>query len=485
MRFLPLLAVCIISFALNSQHQFTEVFHEYDDLDHITEVTHGDFNGDGSSDFVLYAMSSRKLMVGLNHGLQKPVFKTVNEGLSLAKLTVHDFDQDGDQDIIGLAVFDEQTYLWRNDGAGNFTSELLSVPYYSSIAFADLNGDDVAEMITGTINSLNIYGIAEGIVNLMLSIEGQRPDAIDTIDYNGDSMMDLVIAESQDGIKVFEQNSDFTFTEVEILPETYHHDKIVATYINDDTVADYLLFSNFTGTTTIVTSNTDGTYTAEALPKGEGRNEFTEFGYVDQDEVMDVFHTERISMSNGTNSVFTLGDEEPSQTVINNGFGDQAGGGITDLDNDGDADLFLYVNDFFDTGLVFFINNTAIDADSDGYSDEVDCDDTNPAINPGALEIPNNGIDENCDGDALTTSVGDLAGGSVKVFPNPTTREINIVGQPGRSLSVKVMDLTGRILHVTTDSKPIYLDNLNEGIYFIDIKDLSSQSRMIKKVVVH
>jgi hypothetical protein len=72
--------------------------------------------------------------------------------------------------------------------------------------------------------------------------------------------------------------------------------------------------------------------------------------------------------------------------------------------DDGDASIWQLLTGYIDGDGDAYGTGTALEVCSgdslpDGYADNADdCDDTNEAINPGAEEVGNNGVDDNCDG---------------------------------------------------------------------------------------
>ena len=114
---------------------------------------------------------------------------------------------------------------------------------------------------------------------------------------------------------------------------------------------------------------------------------------------------------------------------------------------------------------------TEIDVDLDGQlASEGDCNDNDATIYTGAVDVANDGIDQDCDGLDATVGVSD-ARAMWRVFPNPTTdvltlqsaagqhpTDLRVVGMDGRVLSTPALANSGELW--TLD-----LSGLSSGIY--------------------
>ncbi|HYV91100.1 MAG TPA: MopE-related protein [Chitinophagales bacterium] len=174
----------------------------------------------------------------------------------------------------------------------------------------------------------------------------------------------------------------------------------------------------------------------------------------------------------------------PGATEICNGF---------DEDCDGTADNGLPAETYY------------IDVDGDNYgnanvtttycsqpggyvTDSTDCDDTNPNVNPGVLEVSNNGIDDNCNGATDEFGVGVIeveSNSSLMIFPNPATNVIILHLQTNSAVNaiVSITNVLGQSMFEKTSvmmngtlHEEISLDEkFTEGIYLVRVSSEQKQ----------
>jgi signal peptidase I len=177
-----------------------------------SSIAFSDVNDDGHMDVLLTGLNSSnqriaKLYTNDGMGNFTELTGTPFDGVSWGSIAFADVNGDGNVDVLitGQNSSDENiAKLYTNDGMGNF-SELTGTPFdavtFSSIAFSDVNGDGHEDvLITGFNNSLS--GIAklytnDGMGNFTeltgTPFDGVRFSSIAFADVNGDGLEDVLI----------------------------------------------------------------------------------------------------------------------------------------------------------------------------------------------------------------------------------------------------------------------------------------------------
>ncbi|MEL7221411.1 MAG: MopE-related protein, partial [Bacteroidota bacterium] len=117
----------------------------------------------------------------------------------------------------------------------------------------------------------------------------------------------------------------------------------------------------------------------------------------------------------------------------------------------------------------------------DGYvTNDQDCDDTNDGINPDQLDIPDNGIDEDCDGVDLFLAA--------KLFPNPANDKVTIHFPLSGDLNIRILNLQGQLVYRNTQTVldnrfSVDISRLPKGVYIMRLETADGQELWVRRWV--
>ncbi|MDO7877628.1 T9SS type A sorting domain-containing protein [Hymenobacter sp. ASUV-10] len=168
----------------------------------------GDIDGDGDLDLLTAAYAESMVKVHLNDGTGNfsahPTTPTLPGVANACALGLGDIDADGDLDLVTTAFTAGRAYVWRNDGAGNFsahpTTPVLVVggnPYTAMLGDIDADGD--LDLLVANNSGTSTVSVRRndgtgGFSGTTELVVGTTPYNSALGDVDGDGDLDLVVA---------------------------------------------------------------------------------------------------------------------------------------------------------------------------------------------------------------------------------------------------------------------------------------------------
>ena len=72
---------------------------------------------------------------------------------------------------------------------------------------------------------------------------------------------------------------------------------------------------------------------------------------------------------------------------------------------------------------------------------------------------------------------------NISVYPNPTTDYLNIKISGSSNFNLNIYDLNGKLLKSEKNNTSIQIQDLTNGLYIVEIVDLESDNKIIKKII--
>ncbi len=272
-----------------------------------------------------------------------------------------DYDNDGDLDLFVANNIGSKNFLYRNNGNGSFT-KITNDPivnddgYAHSASWVDYNKDGFLDMFVTDYFSTrfnllyknNGDGTFTKITDVAITLDPSSAVNAAWSDYNNDGYPDVFISNTNDEdnrLYLNLGNGDFEqITNGDIVNDGGKSTGASWADIDNDLDMDLFVANAGNQDNFLYTNNGDGTFTkvtTGVIVNDQGNSHGSAWTDYDNDGDIDLFVSNN---ENGNNFLYVndgTGTFKSIENTITTDGGDSFGAAWADIDNDGDADLFV------------------------------------------------------------------------------------------------------------------------------------------------